>query len=90
MTRERDETHPDFLTEQQNVLIALVRERMISTHNIDTACLLNIEILARIAVVQKIAVDEGLFPTLDRINGEFMDYAALVGEMIMAEDGTRH
>ena len=60
------------------------------THEIDTACLLDIEVLARIAILQELAGDDGLFPTLDRLKGLFMDYAALVGEMIMAEEGTRH
>jgi hypothetical protein len=90
MIVERDETHPNFLTEGRKVLIALVRERMSTTHHIDTSGLLDIEVLARIAIVYEIAGDEGLFPALDRLRDRFLDYTSLVGEMMMAAEGTRH
>lgn len=90
MIVERDETHLDFLTEEQKVLIALVRERMRATYLVESSHLLDIEVLARIAVVQEMAGDEALFPALDRFSDRFLDFDAHVGEMLIAEDGTRH
>ena len=86
---------PDFLTAQKKEIIAVIRERLQSLHNVDTSSLDDMEMTARIAIVVEIMnskkLDSSQMPhVLTELSDKFMDLNALVGEMTMAAEGTRH
>ena len=86
---------PDILTAEQKEIIAVVRERLKSLHNVDTSSLDDMEIMARIAKVVEIMnskkLDSSQIPhVLAELSDKLIDLNALVGEMMMAAEGTRH
>jgi len=86
---------PDILTAEQKEIIAVVRERLISLHNVDNSSLDDMEMTARVAMIVEIMnskkLDSSQMPhVLDKLSDKFMDLGALVGEMMMAAEGTRH
>ena len=81
---------PDFLTAQKKEIIAVIRERLQSLHNVDTSSLDDMEMTARIAIIKDIAGDGNVLQVLAELSDKFMDLGALVGEMMMAAEGTRH
>ena len=85
----------NYLTAEQKEFIAVVRERLQSLHNIDTSSLDDMEMTARIAMIVDIMnskkLDSSQMPhVLAELSGKFMDLGALVGEMMVAAEGTRH
>ena len=84
-----------FLIAQQMEIIAVIRERLLSLHNVDTSSLDDMEMTARIAIVVEIMnskkLDSSQMPhVLAELSNKFMDMGALVGETMMAAEGTRH
>ena len=73
----------------------MVRVRLESLHNVDTSSLDDMEMTARIAIVVDIMNSKKLdssqmLHVLAELSDKFMDLNALVGEMMMAAEGTRH
>jgi hypothetical protein len=81
---------PDILTVQQKEIIAVVRERLKLHHNVDTSGLDDLEIMTRLAIIKDIAGNGNVLQGLAAYSDKFMDLGALVGEMMMAAEGTRH
>jgi len=86
---------PNFLTAQQKIIIAVVRERLQALYHVDTSSLDDMEMTARIAIVVEIMnskkLDSSQMPhVLAELSDKFMDVGALAGEMMMAAEGTRH
>jgi hypothetical protein len=90
-----DTENLEFLTAEQKETIVAVREHLLSIHNIDTASLDEIEMTARMAAILEIAksrnIDSSHLPQiLSELSDKFMDFNALVMEMVMAADAARH
>ena len=81
---------PDILTAQQKEIIAVVRERLLSQHNVDTSSLDDLDVMTRLAIIKDIAGSGNVLQVLAELSDKFMDLGALVGEMMMAAEGTRH
>ena len=86
---------PDFLTTEQEKIIGLVRDRLLTVHNVDTSSLNQIEMTARMAVLVKIAKarqmdDSQLCDVLDELGDKFMDFNALVKELAMCAGILEH
>ncbi len=81
---------PDILTAQQKEIIAVIRERLQSLDNVDTSSLDDLDIMTRLAIIKDIAGDGNVLQVLSELSDKFMDVSALVGEMMMAAEGTRH
>ncbi len=91
---QQQATH-DILTAEQKEIIAVIRERLQSLHNVDTSSLDDMEMTARVAMIVEIMnskkLDSSQMPhVLAELSDKFMDLNALVGEMMMAAEGTRH
>ncbi len=80
---------PDILTAEQTEIIAVVRERLKSLHNVDTLSLDDLDIMTRLAIIKDIAGDGNVLQVLSELSDKFMDLNALVGEMMMTAEGTR-
>jgi hypothetical protein len=81
---------PDILTAEQKEIIAVVRVRLESRHNVDTSSLDDLEIMTRLVIIKDITGDGNVLQVLSEFSDKFMDLSALVGEMMMAAEGTRH
>ncbi len=68
----------------------MVRVRLESRHNVDTSSLNDLDIMTRLAIIKDIAGDGNVLQVLSELSDKFMDLNALVGEMMMAAEGTRH
>ena len=80
----------EILTVEQTEIIAVVRERLKSLHNVDTSSLDDLDIMTRLAIIKDIAGDGNVLQVLAELSDKFMDVSALVGEMMMAAEGARH
>ena len=81
---------PDILTVEQKEIIAVVGERLKSHHNVDTSSLDDSDVMTRLAIIKDIAGSGNVLQVLAELSDKFMDLNALVGEMMMAAEGTRH
>ena len=81
---------PDILTAEQKEIIAVVRERLKSHHNLDTSSLDDSDAMTRLALIKDIAGNGNVLHALAEFSDKFMDLGALVGETMMAAEGTRH
>ena len=81
---------PEFLTAEQKVIIAVVREQLKSNYKVDTSSLSDLEIMTRLAIIKDIAGNGNVLQALAEFSDKFIDLVALVGEMMMAVEGTRH
>ena len=81
---------PDILTAEQKEIIAVVRERLKSHLNVDTSSLDDSDVMIRLAIIKDIAGSGNVLQVLAELSDKFMDLNALVGEMMMAAEGTRH
>jgi len=81
----------DFPTEEQKGAIAAVRDRLLSGHGVDTSHLDDLEMTARMAAIAEIVrlrnmEGSQLLNVLDELSGKFLDFNALVREMVMAAE----
>lgn len=87
----------DFPTQEQKGAIDAVRNRLLSEHAVDTSHLDDIEMTARMAAIVEIVrlrdMDVSqLLQVLDELGARFLDFNALVSEMMTAaeESMSRH
>ena len=59
-------------------------------HNVDMSSLDDLKILTQLAIIKDIADNGNMLQVLAELSDKFMDLGALVGEMMMAVEGTRH
>lgn len=79
----------------QKDTVDAVRKHLLSVHNIDTSWLDELEMTVRMAAIAEIAksrnMDSSQLPqVLSELSEMFMDFNALVMEMVMAADAARH
>ena len=84
-----------YLTVEQKVFITEVRKWLGSVHSVDTSSLTEMEMAARLAIIAQIAnnmkLDARHLPqVIAEHSDKFMDLIELVGEMLVAAEGTRH
>ena len=87
---DQQQSIPDILTVEQKKIIAVVRERLKSHHNVDTSSLDDSDIMTRLAIIKDIAGSGNVLQVLAEYSDKFMGLGALVGEMIVATERTRH
>ena len=86
--------NPEFFTPVQKGTIDAVREHLLLVHNIDTSSLDELEMTVRMAAIAEIAKHRNmnsshLLQVLSELSDKFMDFNALVMEMVMAADAAR-
>ena len=92
MTQETDTL--ELFTPAQKGTIDAVRKHLLSAHNIDTSSLDELDMTVRMAAIAEIAKHRGmdnsrLLQVLSELSDRFMDFNALVMEMMMAADAAR-
>lgn len=89
----QDKQSRDFPTAEQKEAIAAVRNRLLSEHGVETSHLDDLEMTARMAAIVEIVKlrdKEGdqLLQVLDELGAKFLDFNALVREMVTAAEET--
>lgn len=89
----QDKQFQDFPTDEQKEAITAVRNRLLSEHGVETSHLDDLEMTARMAAIVEIVKlrdKEGaqLLQVLDELGATFLDFNALVREMVMAAEET--
>ena len=84
----------EFFTPVQKDTIDAVGDHLLSVHNIDTSSLDELDMTVRMAAIAEIAKHRGmdnsrLLQVLSELSDRFMDFNALVMEMMMAADAAR-
>ena len=92
MTQETDNL--EFFTPAQKDTIDAVRNHLLSVHNIDTSSLDELEMTVRMTAIVEIAKHRNIdsshvLQVLSELSDKFMDFNALVMEMVMAADAAR-